>query len=200
MKRFKTRKFQIPTEGQPTVIITDDGHSVRAEWSTGANSSISVGIRRPPPKPGDTVQATFSADKRYFYLPTYVPMDVHLGAWMSVETFVSKEEAEAKCRKGIFGPAYVEITLPKEDNRVLYRELLHFNSWKVELWQEPEELSKDDALVKDYLAMCHAHDMESMRRFDEAIAFTGRDYAWILRKIGDPVPADIEPVPPILTD
>lgn len=119
---------------------------------------------------------------------------------MGVETFVSKEEAAEKCRKGIYGPAYVEITLLKEDNRVLYRELLHFSGWKVEARQEPEELAKDDALVKDYLAMCHAHDMESMRRFDDAIAFTGRDYAWILRKIGDPVPADIEPVPPILTD
>ncbi len=200
MNRFKTRKFQIPTEGKPTVVIVDDGHHIRAEWTNESGGTNSVGIRRPPPKPGDKVQATFSLDGKYFYLPTYVPIDISSGAWMSVETFATKEEAQEKCRAGIYGPTYVEITLPKEEDRKLYRELLHFHSWKVEARREPVELSKDDSMVKDYLAVCYAYDMNRMRRFNDAIAFTGRDYAWILRKIGDPVPADIEPVPPILTD
>lgn len=199
MKLFKTRKFQIPTEGQPTVLIVDDGHTVRAEWSSGSNSSTSIGIRRPPPKPGDTVAATFSLDGRYFYLPGYVPHDIHGGNWMGVTKYASNEEAKLKCKAGLYGPNYIEIQA-KDQPAPYYRELLSFSAWKVDAEHAERQLATQDEMVKDFLAMCYAHDMQSMQRFNDAIAFTGRDYAWILKKIGAPVPADVEPVPPILTD
>lgn len=198
VSKYLIRTFAIETPDQPTVTIKDDGHFIHAEWPMKVgNGSTSIGIRRPPPKPDDEVHAMFSQDGKYFYLPGYVRTDPLGGNWMGVDEYATEEEAKEKCQKGIFGPSYVKMTRVKEDNKTIYRELLAFAHWKVKEKQESMQLKTTDPAVQDFLAMCMMFDREDLKRFEEAISFTGRKYAWILDKIGPPVLADA-PLPPVL--
>lgn len=175
------------------VTITDDGYSLTASWKIGENGSGSIGIKRPPIGPvPDEVEALHSADGRYFYLPAYSDIG---GFWLSTTAWASRAEMEAQQKAGILGKSGCEITRT-DTGEVLYRDVLHFSMWKVRAEPNARKVPKTDEIVKDYLAMAQASDREQERRFNEAIAHSGRTLKWIMARIGpwQAAPPELPPV------
>lgn len=178
------------------VVISDDGYYLTASWSeSDSRCGHSVGIKRPPPKPGETVKALFSLCGQFFYLTDYT--DPH-GFWLGVKSWKSKEEMDAQQKPGIMGKEYAYIQRT-DTGETYYRESMSFTFWSVKHEKKDRELPTSDEMVRDYLSIQQNRDREQEKRFNEAIAFTGRDLKWILDKIGPFVPFDPEPAPVVLT-
>lgn len=181
-------------------ILTDSGHALSVEVRTGTGGSTSIGILRPHvgevPK---EVECVVSASGSYFYIHQF--SDIH-GFWLGFNEFLSVEEliADVVGRGGPSSPSYIEVTRDTPEGPVQhYRELLPFNMYDVRAARERRTKSTTECAIKDYLSYFFATQKREERRFNEVIAHTGRDLAWIMQKIGLWVPVEPDPIIP-LTD
>lgn len=173
-------------------IIIDDGHTIRADWSEGV-AHHSIGIKRPPlGSIPDELDIQYSIGRLYFYLPRY--SGAH-GFWLGTKKWPSKDEMQTQQLEGLFGKEGVELTI-KSTGEKYCREMMSFVSWSVKAERNYDKIKLDEEMVKDYLSLAQDKDRESEKRFNDAIAFTGRTLAWIMGKIGEwpPVP----PKPPLI--
>jgi hypothetical protein len=178
------------------IIIIDDGHYLRAEWRTGETTSHSIGVKRPRVGPlPEEFEARFSVDGKYFYLEDFTDM---YGFWLGVREWDSLDEMKSQQKQGIFGKEYATIIRTDVD-RTIHREVLSFTVWNVKDEQKSRKLPLTD-MVKDYLSLQQSRDREEEKRFNEAIAFSGRTLKWIMSRIGEwkPEPKPVEPPPMVL--
>lgn len=180
------------------VTITADKWTIRAEWKTDGRSTRSIGIRRPPPKPGDKVRAVFSLDGKMFYLPDYAHAGFD-GFWLGVKTWDSKEEMGEQQQANFWGDKPGSTFTPGDGpnaGKTYHREIFHFNCWSVK--HKPEttlSMEGDEGeLVKDYLALCQSIDTKHEAEFNKEIAFSGWTLSQILDAIGPWVPVEDIPV------
>lgn len=180
------------------VIVTDDGHTIRAEWKhADGKSSTSIGVERPIPAPaeGESVEVRYSLNRKHYYLPKYCGFN--RGIWMSVATYPSVEEIKAQNLSGLGAPGYIQIT--KKGGESYYRDVLDFMTWSVKA--DPNVgIEPVDEKIKDYLSWAHARQTADEQQFDESLAWSGRTLKWIMEKIGPWVPAPPEPAPTVLSD
>ena len=164
------------------VTVKDNGFNLIATWKEGAGTH-SIGVKRPsglpPVKEGDEVEIQYSVGRKYFYLPRYA--DPH-GFWLGTKAWATREECEAQQKPGIFGKGGCEFSKPSTGEK-WYRERLDFAYWKVDAERQIEKRSVDDMVI-DYLHFAQMQDRDGEERFNEAIAFTGRNLKWIIGKIG----------------
>lgn len=177
------------------VTIYVNSHSIVAEWKPNEFSTNSAFIRRPPPKPGDTVKAVFSVNGEHYYLPQYALTGLD-GFWLGVKTWDSKEEMDKGRQPDIWGDkAKAQFTPGEGPNagKTYFRMVFPFNSYDIKA-KPRSELSVEDELVKDYLAICQNIDKEDEKEFNASIKFTGWTLAQILKAIGPWVPVEEIPI------
>lgn len=177
------------------VRIEDDGHYLRAivtesdkvQRSIGVKRGLTVGAER---KPGTVFKVKKSLGGSHYYLPGHARIN---GFWLSVKTWPDRAamEADPATKPGIFGYSGVEIS-PKGAEAYV-REYLSFTTWSVKSGEEVE-LPLEDPMVLDYLFITDPMEEEQVRKFNEAIAVSGRDYDWIMKKVGAWEPPDEPPV------
>lgn len=167
------------------VTVTDDGYSIRAEWKSGSGST-SIGIHRPK-QLGEMVQVIMSRAGDMFYIS-----DVDADCWMSVQEFETEDAAKVAWPAGIMGPSGYQFT-EKDGSRTYFRRILEFSCWDVKSDPERKRLPKTELMIEDYLAVAQAKARAAEARFNDAIAFTGRNLKDIMEKIGDWVKPSKEP-------
>jgi hypothetical protein len=169
------------------ITITDNGSSIRAEWSTGEHSSHSIGIVRPGPMPvPDQVKVVFSRQEHAYYLLDYCRAH---RAWLSTEVFQGKPEGVTA--ESIFGPGCVGFF--NQGGLTHYRKVWDFAMWDIKSG-ETRPVDRTDALVVDALICEQQESRDDERRFNKALAFSGWTYKEILNKIGPWVPVEEPPL------
>jgi len=173
------------------ITIEDDGYSLVAKWEPDDKSGHSIGCPRPvympPGQPAewadrfpDQLSCLFSLDGRHFYVEKF---GLSVRAWLGVKAYGSREELNADLKPTPFGSdgaVFVDETTGAQR----FRSVLMFSMWKVQHETTPRSIARTDEGVADYLTLAQQYDNEQMARFNEAIAFSGRTFAWILNKIG----------------
>lgn len=176
----RKRKYDI---GNNT-IISDDGITLTALHQRDEKSSSSIGIHRPYVGPQRLqFEATFSQDGKLFYVNEFA--DPFEGFWLGLEQLTAPPEKHGYATF-LRGTQY-------EYNRVA----LYFSSYgvKSDNSRRGESLPAKDDAVLDYIKLAQPIFDKHESRFNEAIAHTGRDLAWIMSKIGPWVPFPDEPPP-----
>lgn len=160
------------------VTIEDDGFQLIAKVQTGI-ASTSIGIKRPP-KLGATVVIQYSAGGEVYYVNAVTDLT---SGWLSVKTFPTMEDAQAKQTPGIWGKPCYQIT--HKDGRKWWRQSYPFNGWSIKSGKGEEVEIEKSELAQDYLCIQQGIDREQEKRFNEVIAPSGRTLGWIMNKIGE---------------
>lgn len=171
------------------VIIKDDGFSLIANHQRDEKCSCSIGISRPYVGPQrQEFEVAFSRDGKVFYVKDFA--DPFQGFWLGLERLNTTPDK--------YGYATFHRGTPEEYHRIA----LHFNAYEVkdDAARRGENLSSTHDAVLDYIKLAQPIFDEQERRFNEVIAHTGRDLAWIMSKIGPWVPFPLEPAPIVLSD
>lgn len=179
------------------IIVSDDGYTIRAAWeSDDGKSSTSIGVERPKSEQlPDAFTVRYSLNRKHYYLPAYCGFPG--GIWMSVETHPTVDAIKAMNLGGLGAPGYIQIT--KKSGEVYYREVLDFATWSVKA-DPGDTVESSDEKIKDYLSWAYARQDADEKRFDEALAWSGRTLKWIMEKIGPWVSPPPPPAPTVLTD
>lgn len=167
------------------VTIEDDGHWISATHKKDEKSSCSIGVKRPKEFP-EIFKVIVSRDTMLYYLHDFT--DMH-GFWLSFNKFDNQEAATVQ---SIYGKEYAYIKLKSGEE--YWRQMYSFNCWSIKSDHVNKELPFDCDEVKDYLAIQNVKDKEQEARFNDVIAPSGRDLAWIIGKIGPWVPVEELPI------
>lgn len=178
------------------ITIEDDGYTISAVCQPDPENKrgmMYIGVKRPrvgpPPKPGEQLEVKYSEGRKYFYLPGYA--DPH-GFWLGTKAWPTQAECEAQQKPGLLGKTGVEFTKTSTGEK-WYRERLDFAYWKVDSEKQSDKTAVDDMVI-DFMHLASTADREGEVRFNEAIAFSGRDLDWIMERIGAWVPPVEVPV------